>query len=329
MRKSQIITGIAVLSVAGAVSAASPLALIQGTVGAASTKAAASSIKTVIGPETYQSYADAYDAVFGHYLVGTSDGNGVDCLGTNSCLATQTHIARSAYVGSFVGAPNGNDILSVFVFDASKIPAGYTSVALECKNVQNFTGQAFRLAAKIMESRGDGLADPGAQGLFDMRGPFGIPTAGSLQTSIVDGRGERGDESGLHAGTSVPSNGPLVAHDADPSPPYLTFDRNVTVSFDTHIDKVVAAIDKARASGISYTTCRTSCLGPTVRNVDCDQQVANPLYIAVTALRGDARSSQAIQGLIAVDNIISLHGDCDFAGDPFPGATTRCDLVVQ
>lgn len=331
MKKSSILSGAVILAVASAASAASPLALVRDAVGAASTQVASSST-TVLGPSTYQSYADAYDLGIGaaHYLVGTGDPNGVDCLGTNSCLATQTHIGRAAYIGSFAGAPNGNDMVSILVFDAAKLPPAesITSLSLQCKSVQNFTGQAYRLAAKIMTLTGDGLVDPGAQGAFDMRGPFGIPTTGSLQTIIVDGRGERADDNDLHAATSVAGRGPLVAHDASPGLPYLTFDRDVTVAFGTQGSGFWAAVGKAQTSGITYTTCRTSCLGPTVRNVDCDQTISNPLYVAVTALRGDAGSSRLIQAGLAVDNIISIHGDCDFAGDPFPGATVRCDLVA-
>lgn len=340
MKKSLAVASLALVACVGTASASmSPLtALLHDAVGVAAIDLGTSDV--VVAPTAVQTYADAYNIGVGaaHYLLGTSDPNGASCFPTSSCLATQTQISRAAYVGSFEAGPSasylnsdGNDMVATFVFDAAAIPASHKSIRFACWNTQNFTGQAYHIQAKVIESRGDpgagpgGSTDPGAFGILDGRGPFGLPSTGSLQTIIVDGRGERGEEDGLRGGVTVPGRGPLVFHEADPAPPYGTFDRDwvVTLGHNSH-----HAVETARNSGVAYTSCRHSCLGPTVRNVDCDLAISNPLYIAVSAVRGDARSSSRIQDGLAVDNIIHLHGDCDFGGEPAPATDVRCALIV-
>jgi hypothetical protein len=284
-----------------------------------------------VRPIAVQTYADAYNLGTGHYLFGTSDPNGTSCFPASSCPAGSTQISRAAYIGSIEdpnGAnnnfnnANGNDMVTLLVFDAAQIPFKGKNCSLVFSNIQNFTGQAYRLAAKVMETRGDNLVDPGVEGVFRDRGPFGIPLAGALSTVVNDARSERGFNGGAK---SVAANGPLVAHPADPAFPYLTFDRSAVVKLGDIRDQVQEALD----SGITYTTCRHSCIGATLdRNVDCDLPVSNPLYIGVTGQRGGGdRGSERLQDSLAVDNIVHIHGDCDFAGESAPAESTFVELL--
>jgi hypothetical protein len=341
------------------------ITLVVAALGVAATASASPGDPRGVRPRIVQTYA--YAAEFGTsvWIVGTADpnlGTG-DCLLLDAgagCPGTPPGalIGRAAYVGGIeIGAAsatstqvNINPMTSYLLFDAAEVVdmvsnTGRADLVLHNAQLfQNSGGEAsspvpINLNVSIVEPGndhdGDGVADRTSTGfrLFSGTAPFTLgPGFSGVLQALSSGPFMGGSNS--IGSALLPFNPVATLH---PHTPPFGVAANRYVSNDSHLvipmggdydnnglpdlEQAARAAEAAGEAGSAFQF--STCIG----GPNVSATWTSPLVLAVTGVAGSAEIDDRLQNGLAVDHLVHLMGDCDFASEIPPAARASSTFV--